>query len=356
MIVVPIENIQSILCYEKFKKEFITKNADYIYGQPIVFKKDNSQSLFDCFVNSKYTNLGFRLAYFLWVLKGSNMLQSLSYYSKHVNDLTDDNMTLRGAYGPRMRFWVGADQLQEAINTNTRIDDPEDFIKPKGVDQLQMCFQDLENGMETSSCVILDPSLDFEDSKNIPDLVSITFRKSSTLDMIVNYGTIYLNKEFVNDYFFLSLLHKCMSSLLNIQAGFIYFSIVNPKFSEEKVEFYEYEYKYCDLHPEDFLIDAFWDNIFRLYDFEKHLRCAISNESTHSEQVDLVSHCEMLLRKFVEPIEDAFWKDYGKAILVCSLLKYGNDNYANYLEDILNTMEENGFKKEILHKIENEKK
>jgi hypothetical protein len=355
MIIVPVENIKGIISYEQHKRE-ITKNSDYVYGEPIIFKKDNSFGIYDCFVNSKFTNLGFRLAYFLWNLKGSNMLGSLNYYSKHVNDLTDDNMTLRGAYGPRMRFWIGADQLQEAINTNSKIDDPEDFVKPKGVDQLQKCFEDLENGMETSSCVIFDPSLDFEDSKNIPDLISITFKRvCDRLDMIANFGTICLNKDFVNDYFFLSLLHICMCSLMN-KNGFIYFCIANPKFSEDKIEFYEYNYKHNDLLPQDFLIGAFWDNIFKLYDFEKHLRCAIYKESVHSEQVDLIGHCDMLLRKFIEPIEDAFWQDFGKTILICSLLKYGDSNYKNYIEDIINTMEENGFKKEILEKIERENK
>jgi len=351
MIVVPIENIKSILCYDKHNK---------IYREPVILKKDNSIGIYDCFVNSKYTNLGFRLAYFLWNLKGSNMLGSLSYYSKHVNDFTDDNISLRGAYGPRMRFWIGADQLQEAININSRIDDPEDFTKPKGVDQLQMCFEDLQNGMETSSCVILDPSLDFEDSKNIPDLISFIFRINNSniggcLDMIVNYGSIYLNKEFINDYFFLSLLHKCFSSLLNVQARFIYFNIANPKFNDEKVEFYEYDYKYNDLFPHDFLIEAFWDNIFRLYDFEKHLRCAVFKESVHSEQVDLIGHCGMLMDKFIEPIEDFFWKDYGKALLICSLLRYGDNNYQNYIEDTLISMEQNGFKKELIEKIEKER-
>lgn len=344
MIVARIQNIKDILGF----------TTD---GEFVIFQKDNSLGIYDCFVDSKYTNLGFRLAYFLWILKGSNTLQSVGYYSKHVNDLTDDFITLRGAYGPRMRFWIGADQLQEAINTNSRIDDPEDFIKPKGVDQLQMCFEDLKNGMGISSCVILDPSLDFEDSKNIPDLISITFRvNSGCLDMIANYGSIYLDKEFMNDYFFLSLLHKCFSSLLNMKGGFIYFSITNPKFDNEHVELHEYDYKSNDLVPSDSNIDNFWNNIFKLYDFEKHLRCAVFKESTHSEQIDLVGHCDMLLDKFIVPIKDLFWKDYGKALLVCSLLKYGDDNYQDYIEEVVDSMEENGFKKEIKEKMEHEKK
>jgi len=356
MIVVPIENIKEIISYEQHKK-LATKNLDYVCGEPIIFKKNGSLGIYDCFVNSKHTNLGFRLAYFLWNLKGSNMLAPLSYYSKHVNNLTDDNITLRGAYGPRMRFWIGADQLQEAINTNSRIDDPEDFVKPMGVDQLQKCFEDLESGgIETSSCIIFDPSLDFEDSNNIPDLISITFKRiGDRLDMIANFGTVQLDGEFVNDYFFLSLLHACMCSLMN-KKGFIYFCIANPKFGEEKNEFYDYNYKCNDLMPQDFLIDAFWDNIFRLYDFEKHLRCAVFKESVHSEQIDLENHCRMLMDKFIDPIEDAFWQDFGKTILICSLLKYGESNYQNYIEDVLDSMENGGFKKEIIEKMEREKK
>ena len=104
------------------------------------------------------------------------------------------------------------------------------------------------------------------------------------------------------------------------------------------------------------MIEAFWDNIFRLYDFEKHLRCAVFKESVHSEQIDLIGHCGMLMDKFIEPIEDLFWKDYGKTLLICSLLRYGDNNYQNYIEDILSTMEKNGFSKEIIEKMEREKK
>lgn len=327
---------------------------DLMEGVPIIFKKDNKLGIYDCFIKSKYTNLGFRLAYFLWNLKGSNLLSSLNYYSKHVNNLTDDNTTLRGAYGPRMRFWIGADQLQEAININTKIDDPEDFVKPKGVDQLQMCFHDLKNKMETSSIVMFDPSLDFENSNNIPDLISLIFKRDGeTLHLMTNFSTANMNGEFINDYFFLSMLHVCMSKLLDLEPGFIYFSVMNPKFIETKIDFYEYNYRYCDELPSDFIIELFWENIFNLYEFEKHLRCAVFDESTKSEQVDLITHCNMLMEKFVSPIEDSFWQDYGKSLLICSLMKYSK-THDSYIEDILKTMSDGGFKREIMELI-NEK-
>jgi len=342
MIIKPIEN----------SKILFEGNIDS--GQPIILKKNNNIGIYDCFAQSKYTNFGFRLAYFLWNLKGSNMLSSLNYYSKHVNDLTDDNMTLRGAYGPRLRFWIGADQLQEAINKNITIDDPEDFVKPKGVDQLQMCFKDLENKMEISNLVIFDPSIDFDDSKNIPDLISILFKRNeSSLDMVANFSSVNVDGEFINDYFFLSLLHICMATLLDLSPGFIYFNIMNPKVLNTKVVLYEYNYRFCSEIPSDFIAEVFWSNIFNLYEFEKHLRCAVFKESVDSKQIDLITHCNMLMEKFISVIEDSFWQDYGKSLLIYSLMKYSK-SYDHYIEEILQTMNDEGFSREIVAMI-NEK-
>lgn len=51
----------------------------------------------------------------MWVLAGRDDLEYLSAYLPRAKDFSDDGLSWRGAYGPRLRNWNGVDQLAEVI-------------------------------------------------------------------------------------------------------------------------------------------------------------------------------------------------------------------------------------------------
>ena len=52
----------------------------------------------------------------LWVLAGRNDLEFPARFVPRLRDYSDDGVTLRGAYGPRLRKWDGVDQLVAAYD------------------------------------------------------------------------------------------------------------------------------------------------------------------------------------------------------------------------------------------------
>lgn len=51
----------------------------------------------------------------MWVIAGRNDLEFLSAYLKRASDFSDDGVTWRAGYGPRLRNWNGTDQLAEIV-------------------------------------------------------------------------------------------------------------------------------------------------------------------------------------------------------------------------------------------------
>lgn len=67
----------------------------------------------------------FALTEFSWLITGDNSLQPLEHYIRNYSQYSDDNQTLNGAYGYRLRNYFGKDQITNAIhelkqNPNTR--------------------------------------------------------------------------------------------------------------------------------------------------------------------------------------------------------------------------------------------
>jgi len=78
-----------------------------------------------CFLKERAINPFFALAEFSWIINGSNRLAPLQYFISNYNSFSDDNETLNGAYGYRLRNYFKLDQITEAIsqlksNSDTR--------------------------------------------------------------------------------------------------------------------------------------------------------------------------------------------------------------------------------------------
>lgn len=99
-----------------------------------------------CIVDSeRHNNVFASIAETLWVLAGRDDLEYLSTYLPRALDFSDDGVTWRGAYGPRLRGWGSVDQVSSAI----------DLLR--------------EHPMSRRAVISLfDPARDLESSNDIP--------------------------------------------------------------------------------------------------------------------------------------------------------------------------------------------
>jgi len=160
-----------------------------------------------------YTNAAYRAAFLAAIIRGANDVASLLPFSNHVQMRSDDGESLRGALGPRMRYWVGVDQYKEMIDANLDVFQEDEYVKPQGVDQLACVNRDIEHGLPTA-ITFRDPSLDFDTSDDIPDIISMSFVPKNNgrfLDVSLNY-VVCDGEEFVNEMWALSVLAQMVAA------------------------------------------------------------------------------------------------------------------------------------------------
>lgn len=298
-------------------------------------------------VNNCSTTFLFRLGYAVWVLKGANLLKPLSYYGKMMDRLTDDTETLRGAYGPRMRRWVGPDALQESINLNMNIDNKEEYTKPAGIDQIEAAYRDLEHGMGEAAIQIFDPALDFEETNYVPDLHRVSFIKVNEvlggvpceqLEMILDYLSVDESGQLFNDMFALGIVQLMYCSFLGIKRGAVCINI-GKVIAGVGVDYEDLEL----MRPEGDLSMAittgpekFWAEFDLLLDFEKHMRMQVNDKTFQNSEVSVEELGGMLRDKYLSKFENTLLSDIGNSMLFCAIIKYCADTskYNRFLGEI----------------------
>lgn len=140
-----------------------------------------------------------QIAETLWVLAGRDDLAFLSRYLPRAADFSDDGLTWRAAYGPRLRAWEG------------------------GVDQLQQVRARLTEDPHTKRAVasIFDPARDYVETLDVPC--------NNWLHFLQRDGVLHLNVAVrANDAiwgfsgintFEWSVLHELMASTLGWKVG-----------------------------------------------------------------------------------------------------------------------------------------
>lgn len=298
--------------------------------------------------NNGYTSFPFRVAYLLWTLKGANLLEPLQYYGRFFDEYTDDGESLRGAYGPRLRYWVGPDALQEAIKKNQDIDmDSDDMAvlgsiaRPVGVDQLNAVYEDLHFGMTESVMQIFDPAIDFEETNNVPDLHRISFLvNDGKIDMIMDYLNVEVNTMLINDLYVFEMIKYLMASFLTADVGNTYINIGRPQYNQLSNLYTEHMHDCTDesafvgdyrfnKSPEDF-----WQEFAILLNFEKHLRMQINNKTFTNEEISVSELSHILIEKLLDTITIKILSDLGRSLFICAIIKH-TDNIKLYKELIL---------------------
>ncbi|MCM3658467.1 thymidylate synthase [Agromyces mediolanus] len=66
-------------------------------------------------VPHRHNNVFASIAESMWVIYGRNDLDYLGAYLRRASDFSDDGVTWRAGYGPRLRDWNGVDQLSEVV-------------------------------------------------------------------------------------------------------------------------------------------------------------------------------------------------------------------------------------------------
>ena len=140
----------------------------------------------------------FMAAEFIWMMNGHDELESITPYNKRMANFSDDGVVLHGAYGPRLRNWVGFDQVTNVVN------------------QLKA-----DNNTRQAVIIILDPVIDLaEKTKDIPcnDLLQFIHRDGE-LHMSCYVRSNDLNWGFPYDVFHWTMLQEMIATELGFDVG-----------------------------------------------------------------------------------------------------------------------------------------
>ena len=193
----------------------------------------------------------------LWLASGRNDLKIVEHYVKKLHNFSDDHETMRGGYGPRMRFYNG---IADDYNTGYR----QQHEQPVGkktieVDQFEFVEKTFQKDPNTRQGIIsiCDPAKDcfigdheLKTTKDFPCTRNIQFIKNNNkLDVIVHMrsndfvwgatGVNIFNFTFIQEYF---------AQILGLQVGSYYHMVNNLHYYEN---FHAELQKWADLDMPD---------------------------------------------------------------------------------------------------------
>lgn len=149
-------------------------------------------------LNSRRNNPIATIAETLWVLSGRNDLAFLEHYLPRAKQFSDDGLTWRAGYGPRIRHWGknGSDDV-------------------RGVDQVASVASRLTLDKNTRRAVIgiWDPALDNVESKDVPCNDLLTFQlRHNTLYMTATLRSQDIIWGSMVNMFEWSVLHEALAA------------------------------------------------------------------------------------------------------------------------------------------------
>jgi thymidylate synthase len=171
------------------------KEIREIRNNVIVLERPTERVLF---LPHRGNNVFTAIAETMWVLNGRNDVLWLKNYLPRASDFSDDGLTWRAAYGPRLRDWRGVDQIEKV----------RDLLLS-------------ETTSRRAAMSLYDPAVDFVESKDIPC--------NNWLHWLIRDGQLHLNigvrsNDIVWGFsginaFEWSVLHELMASWLGVEVG-----------------------------------------------------------------------------------------------------------------------------------------
>lgn len=156
-------------------------------------------------VPGRKVNIAAQVVETMWVLSGDDRISVIEPYLARAVDFSDDGVTWRGAYGPRIRRWRGEiDQLAEVVRMLR-----EDPFTRRAVIQ------------------IYDPSVDLADGKDVPCNNWLSFRRNGSdgldLHVAARSNDLLWGWSGIN-FFEWSVLLEAVARMTGMAIGRIHFS------------------------------------------------------------------------------------------------------------------------------------
>ncbi len=258
-------------------------------------------------------NVFAQVAETLWVLAGRNDLAFLNNYLPRAIEFSDDKLTWRAAYGPRLRNWKGK------------------------IDQLEGVIKRLKEDPLTKRAVmtIFDPESDYQDTKDVPCNNWLHFiQRNGYLDLHV---TVRANDAIWGfsgiNFFEWSVLHEIIANTMAWKVGHLSwyvgtFHIYNRHYSTAKKiskisqpkSMYEFNIKPT---PINICIAELDDTLAMVFNAEEYSRIGDFNKSSEIEH----------------KINDPFFRNSAILLKIHNALQLNVDRdiIINYLRDLGDT-------------------
>lgn len=334
-----------------------------------------------CTLQSKYTNMGYRICHFINMITGNNLYSNFKFYSDHVETLLDqeeikqdnriaidnetgeeitdpskiirskrDTRVLRGAIGPRIRNWVGSHQLKEANEINCTVKDDEDFVKPNGVNQIMCALADLkDDDMKATTIIIRDPAIDFDASNDIPELISISFSKTKNVHEEISTVMVFEsnNNIIVNDIWAMQVLTCIFVEMLK---QFRSFNLDAYCISSEEEPCYNHNTSFRSMprrrFPEVSEEQLYFDMI-NLAHVEKFVVNSFKEESFYNDEISINYLIQKLESTLIDKIHHKLLKDMCYALVIFAIKKAKSEAHDANIEILRQKVETSFYKTEI---------
>jgi len=198
-------------------------------------------------VNGRNSNPFAQMFETLWVLSGTNELGALKIFLPKAGEWSDDGKTWRAAYGPRLRYAVGLDDVQyerfrAAMIVHNRAVTNFSVSGFSAVDQLKYVANELQNDPTSRRAVmtIWDPAKEctIEKSRDFPCSNHIQFLiRGGKLDCHVTMRSndLWFGFGSVNVYEF-SVMQEIIANVLGISVGAYYHNANSLHVYEEMLD------------------------------------------------------------------------------------------------------------------------
>jgi thymidylate synthase len=258
-------------------------------------------------------------------------MSMIGTYLKKMYDFSDDNISMRAAYGPRLRYFTGVPyDYQNDFNRKSIKVHIEKVIE---VDQFSFIEKAFQRDPYTRQAIIAitDPAKDYFDhnydlkkTKDFPCTNNLQFlKRNEYLDVITHMRSndFFWGASAVNIFNF-TFIQEYFAKILGLKVGHYYHIVNNLHYYKEfqsKIETLanvtEYRDEYFNYNKDFTTLNEFDSNVQKLEKFEDNLRNA-SNDN-------------------LATFDDDFFNDWAK-ILFAFHKKYQSLTFANPILNELN--------------------
>lgn len=277
----------------------------YELPYPVICKIDNPRARIVTISERKWNPV---LPYVesLWLGMGHNDLAMPAHYLERLSEFSDDGITLRGAYGPRFRYWNGG-------YSDYNIGQDYSSNYSGGIDQFKFIIDLLQKDPNSRQAIITigDPAKDcFDSSGEIKETKDRPCTRN--IQFIINDGKldVFVHMR-SNDFmwgasgvniFNYTFLQEIFAGILGVDVG-VYYHIAN-------------NFHYYERHKEKV------KNIASVVDFEDashRYSMSFNSLQDYDNNIKKLANYELQLRNgdldVVLDLESDFASDWGNAIL-----------------------------------------